>query len=158
MKRARTLVNSGAEAALLKHRFAQMKGYLMLSRRSLLLVAALPLVMNTAEAAQFAPFTAEAFEAAQAADMPILVDITASWCPTCKAQKPIIEDLAARDAFKNLVVLQVDFDSQKDVVRALGARMQSTLIVFKGRDEVARSVGETDAAVIEAQLSKAVSG
>lgn len=130
----------------------------MLSRRSLLLFAALPLFVNAAQAAQVAPFTADAFEAAQAAGKPILIDITASWCPTCKAQKPIIEEITGRDAFNDMVVLHVDFDNQVDVVRSLGARMQSTLIVFKGRNEVARSVGETDAAAIEAQLSKAISG
>ncbi|NJM29268.1 MAG: thioredoxin family protein [Rhizobiales bacterium] len=130
----------------------------MLSRRSLLLSATLPIFVSAAQAATFAGFTQEAFEAAQAAGKPILVDITASWCPTCKAQKPIIEEITGRDAFKDMVVLHVDFDSQKDVVRSLGARMQSTLIVFRGVDEVARSVGETDAAAIEAQLGKAVSG
>ncbi|MFN0192322.1 MAG: thioredoxin family protein [Aestuariivirga sp.] len=130
----------------------------MLSRRSLLLSATLPIFVSAAQAATFAGFTQEAFEAAQAAGKPILVDITASWCPTCKAQKPIIEEITGRDAFKDMVVLHVDFDSQKDVVRSLGASMQSTLIVFRGKDEVARSVGETDAAAIEAQLGKAVSG
>jgi thioredoxin 1 len=130
----------------------------MPTRRSLVALAALPLFSLSAHAGQFAPFTQKDFEAAQAAGKPILVHITAPWCPTCKAQKPIVEELAGREAYKNLVVFDVDFDSQMDVVRSLGANMQSTLIVYKGSKEVARSAGETDAAAIEAQVSKAFSG
>jgi thiol-disulfide isomerase/thioredoxin len=133
--------------------------YSMPSRRALLLsIAALPVILRPALAAEFAPFTPDAFGAAQVAGKPILVDISAEWCPTCKAQAPIIEDVTSRDAFKDMMVFKVVFDSQKDVVRGFGARMQSTLIVFRGKDEVARSVGETDPAAIEAQLAKAVAG
>ncbi len=69
--------------------------------------------------------------------------MTAPWCPTCKAQRPILSNLEADPKFKDLVVLDVDFDSQKDVLRQLGVRVQSTLIAFKGERETARSAGET---------------
>jgi hypothetical protein len=36
------------------------------------------------------------------------------------------------------------FDAQKDVVRDLGAQMQSTLIAYDGETETGRSVGDTD--------------
>lgn len=131
----------------------------MPSRRSLIL-AALPIFLFPAlsHAAEAVPFTAEHFAAAQNAGKPILIDIAASWCPTCKAQAPIIEELTSRDDYKDIVVFHVDFDEQIDVVRSFNARMQSTLIVFKGHDEVARSVGETDPAAIEQLLSKATAG
>jgi hypothetical protein len=48
----------------------------------------------------------------------------------------------------------VDFDSQKDLVERFGARMQSTLVVFKGNTEEGRSVGDTYRASIEALLNK----
>jgi hypothetical protein len=54
-----------------------------------------------------------------------------------------------------MVALSVDFDSQKDAVRKLDARMQSTLVVFRGTVERGRSVGDTSAASIEALLAKA---
>ena len=41
-------------------------------------------------------YSAEAFKAAQASGSPILVEIHADWCPTCKAQKPIIDKLDRR--------------------------------------------------------------
>lgn len=101
-------------------------------------------------------FTPKAFAAAQAKGESILVDISAPWCPTCAAQKPIIDKFAADPRFKDLVIFVVDFDSQKGALRKFGAQSQSTLIVFKGADEVGRSVGSTDAVVIGALLEKAL--
>ncbi len=100
------------------------------------------------------PFTTQAFQDAQKAGKPILVEIHASWCPTCKAQKAILSDLLPEPKFKDMVVLRVDFDSQKDAVSEFGARIQSTLVVYKGDKEVGRSVGDTDPASIAALLDK----
>ena len=108
----------------------------------------------SALAATVAPFTEQAFKSAQADGQPILVDISATWCPTCAQQKPIIDSLAATPAFAKLVILHVDFDTQKDVVRAMGARMQSTLIVFHGATLKGVSVGDTDPDSIKALLDK----
>jgi len=102
------------------------------------------------------PFTAEAFKAAQASGSPILVEIHADWCPTCKAQKPILDRLTAEPKFKDLKVFRVDFDSMKPVVKQFKVQMQSTLIVFKGSIERGRSVGDTKQASIEALLDKSL--
>jgi thioredoxin 1 len=131
----------------------------MFDRRIFLAVAANALVFAgaaVARAAEQTAFTQEGFAAAQKAGRPILVHITASWCPTCKAQRPILSQLTAEPKFKDLAVFDVDFDSQKDVVRAFNARMQSTLITFKGPAELGRSVGDTDAKSIEALLDRTV--
>jgi len=116
-----------------------------------LAVAAAPV----ARAATEAQFTQQAFAASQHEGKPILIDISATWCPTCAKQRPILSQLMADPAFKDLVVYQVDFDSQKDVVRALGAQMQSTLVVFHGGAEKGRSTGDTNAQSIKALLQKA---
>ena len=102
-----------------------------------------------AGAAEIKSFERAAFDAAQKAGQPVVVDITASWCPTCARQKPIIDKLAASGNFKDLTIFKVDFDAQKDVVRSLGASMQSTLIAYRRTQETARSVGDTKAASIE---------
>jgi thioredoxin 1 len=103
-----------------------------------------------------ASYSQQAFAAAQAAGKPILLHITAPWCPTCKAQKPILSQLEATPKFKDLVVLDIDFDSKKDLLRKFHVVQQSTLIVFKGGQEVGRSTGDTDPASIEALLGKAI--
>jgi thioredoxin 1 len=128
----------------------------MLSRRSVLLaaVAASAAAVAPASAAGPQPFDDAAFAEAQKAGKPIFVAIHASWCPICKAQGPILAELMADSRFKNLVYFTIDFDSQKDLVRRFGARMQSTLISFKGATEQGRSVGDSNRDSIAALLNK----
>src|SRR5246127_4177908 len=102
------------------------------------------------------PFSQDAFKAAQASGSPILVEIHAGWCPTCKAQNPILDKLTSAAKFKDLKIFRVDFDAQKPVVKEFGAQMQSTLIVFKGTAEQGRSVGDTKEPSIEALLNKSL--
>jgi thioredoxin 1 len=107
-------------------------------------------------AATTGPFDQAAFTAAQDAGKPILVHVTAPWCPTCKAQAPILSRLQGEPRFDQLVVFNIDFDSQKDLLRKFKVTMQSTLIVFKGKQETGRSTGVTDPGSIEALLTKAL--
>jgi len=102
------------------------------------------------------PFDQASFDAAQAAGKPILVEIHADWCPTCRAQEPIISELMREPKNGGFVVLRVDFDNQKEVVKHFRAQYQSTLIVFNGKKEVSRSTGETRKDQIAAQLAKAL--
>jgi thiol-disulfide isomerase/thioredoxin len=129
----------------------------MIDRRTALLIgfaAALVAVRPALAAPAVMPFTPAAFEAAQKAGKPILVEIHADWCPTCKAQAPIVSELRDQPKFKDMVVFRVDYDAQKDAVKRFGARMQSTLIAFRGAAETGRSVGDTNRASIEALLAK----
>ena len=128
----------------------------MLSRRSVLFatVAASAALVAPAFATETKTFDPASFAAAQKAGKPIFVAVHASWCPTCKAQKPILSELMADPKFKNLVYFVVDFDSQKDAVEYFNVRMQSTLIAFKGATETGRSVGDTERASIAALLNK----
>ena len=119
-------------------------------------VAALAAPFASAWANSAVPFSAEAFKAAQASGSPILVEIHADWCPTCKVQNPILDKLTSNTKFKDLKVFRVDFDAMKPVVKQFGAQMQSTLIVFKGTAEQGRSVGDTKEASIEALLDKSL--
>ncbi len=105
--------------------------------------------------ANIRPFVEADFAKAKADGKPILIEVAAPWCPTCRAQKPIIQSLAGKRDYAGLQVFQVDFDTQTDARRALRAQSQSTLIVFKGGKETGRSVGVTDPAAIEALVRTA---
>jgi thiol-disulfide isomerase/thioredoxin len=131
----------------------------MLNRRHLLaslVAAAAGAGAPIAFAADRNPFDKKAFDAAQAAGKPILVEVSAPWCPICKAQAPILSRLRSEQRFKDLVSFNIDFDSQKDLLKKFNVQKQSTLVVFKGRQEAGRSTGETNAASIEALLAKAI--
>lgn len=102
------------------------------------------------------PYTQATFETLQHAGKPILIGIHADWCPTCRAQAPIIESLIKQKNYQGVTSFRVDFDNQKDVVRAFRVSRQSTLIVFKGGKEVGRSLGDTSPEGIESLLRKAL--
>ena len=129
----------------------------MIGRRYLGLAALSVLCIASRPAwARSQPFSGEAFEAAQVRDLPILIDVSASWCPTCRTQKPILARFLAEPRFSQMVAFEVDYDRQKPVVRQFGVRMQSTLIVFRGGAERDRSVGVTDETTLKALLAKAM--
>ena len=102
------------------------------------------------------PFDTAAFEAAQAAGTPILIHVFATWCETCAAQRAVLNKIQADPAYKSFVVFNVDFDAEKAVMREFGAQSRSTLIVFKGKSEAGRLVGDTREASIRALMQKAV--
>src|SRR5262245_31899226 len=115
------------------------------------LVAAAPLGFSVVSRAAKS-FDDQSFKQAQAAGKPILVDVTASWCPTCRQQRPIVEQIEKEKP--NLVVYKVDFDTAKDTLKRFRGQHQSTLIVFKGTNEVGRSTGDTDPARIRALVAQ----
>lgn len=116
-------------------------------------LATATLLMSSLVAWAGQPFDAKAFQSAQAAQKAILVDVTASWCPTCRQQRPTVQQIEKEKP--DLVVYEVDFDKAKDVLKQFRVQYQSTLIVFRGNKEVARSTGETDPALIRGLIAKA---
>ena len=102
------------------------------------------------------PYTQAGFDGLQKAGKSILVEVHAPWCPTCRAQDPIVNDLLKKKEFQAITVLHVDFDSQKEALKTFNVSKQSTLIVFKGTKETGRSTGDTSSAGIEKLLQKAI--
>ena len=102
------------------------------------------------------PYNKAAFDKALAAGEPVVVDFAASWCPTCKAQKPVVQSLLAEPQRKVLTVFVADFDTEVALKKQLNVTMQSTLIAFKAGKEVARSTGQTGKGELGALLDKAL--
>lgn len=70
----------------------------------------------------------------------VLVDFYADWCGPCKMVAPLVDELAGAHTGEMLVA-KVDTDRAQDIVQRLGIRGVPTLILFKGGEEMARSVG-----------------
>ncbi len=121
--------------------------------RVMALAVAAILAAPAGHAFEIKMFDAETFKAAQAAGKPVLVDVSAPWCPVCKAQHKIFEALKAKPELFNLTILQADFDTQKDALKGFNVQKQGTLIAFKGAVETGRTVGDTDANSIEALMA-----
>lgn len=117
---------------------------------------ALATLTSLAVAGEIKPYSAQEFAKLTRAGKPVVVDVSATWCPTCKAQKPILEGLMQQPAYRDVTMLTVDFDTGGDALKRFKVRMQSTLVAFKGATEVARSVGDTTPAGIENLIKKTV--
>ena len=127
---------------------------LVLSFVLALAVVATPVLILPASAAEQVSYSPAALKAAQDAGKPVVVDVSATWCSTCKAQAPLVQSLLRDPKFKDLVLVHVDFDKQKALLRRLGVREQSTFIAYKGSKEVGRSTGDTDKGSIEKLFDK----
>jgi len=131
----------------------------MTSRFFVLAAALTALVLSFAvplRAADRQAYDATALAAEQKAGKSIVVHVTAPWCSTCKAQKPVLDKLTGEGEFKDFVVFDLDFDSGDEALRALNVRGQSTLVVYKGETETGRSAGDTNAESIAALLKTAL--
>jgi len=102
------------------------------------------------------PYDAAKFAAARQAGQSVAVVFHADWCPTCRAQAPVLKDLAQTKEFQSLTVYVANFDTEKDLKRALSVTRQSTIVVFKGGRETARSTGETQKPALAEFLRAAI--
>ena len=117
---------------------------------------ALSSLMSLAMAGEIKPFNQKDFDTLTASGKPVVLDISATWCPTCKEQKPIIDGLMKQPAYKDVTLMTIDFDANKPTLKKFKVTMQSTLVAFKGAKEVGRSVGDTNPDGIEGLIKKTV--
>lgn len=101
-------------------------------------------MMPAAAAPGWTQYSASSFAAAQNAGKTIVVDVHADWCPTCRAQQPILNELRKDKRLANAVFIRVDFDKDKAFLRTHRIPRQSTILVFKGKAETARSIAQTN--------------
>lgn len=101
------------------------------------------------------PYSQATFDRLIREGKPALVQVHADWCPTCRAQAPVIDALLREQAYRGITPLKVDFDRQKDVLKTLHVSRQSTLIVFNNGKEVGRALGVTSRSGIARLLDKA---
>lgn len=66
-------------------------------------------------------------QALTAKRMPVLLEFGRGWCIPCKYMKPILEEMAAAYQGK-AIVLAVDMDANKDLVRSFRIRMMPTQV------------------------------
>lgn len=76
----------------------------------------------------------------EGASVPVLVDVTATWCPPCRLLAPIIGELAGEYS-GTMKVGALDADANEALVARFGVLGLPTLLLFKGGQPVERIVG-----------------
>jgi len=78
-----------------------------------------------------------AYAKAQAGDKPLLVLVTAAWCPPCQEMKrSTIPELMQKEAFKGFHYSTVDLDKEEKLARELiGTRGVPQLIMFEKQND-----------------------
>ncbi|MHA6617474.1 thioredoxin family protein [Pseudonocardia sp. DLS-67] len=81
------------------------------------------------------------------AELPVLLDFTADWCPPCKMIKPVLHELAEELAGQ-LVVAELDVDTNPRTARAAGVLGMPTLNLYVGGRVATQVVGARPKAAI----------
>ncbi|MFS1523927.1 thioredoxin family protein [Microbulbifer sp. 2304DJ12-6] len=119
-----------------------------------LFVTSLLLVVPQVSAGE--AFSKARFTELQLAKQPVLIDVRADWCPTCKKQKQILTQFQKENPQCGLTILEVNFDEQKEWVKHFRAPRQSTLLLYRGAEQVWFSVAETRPDVIRQNIFNSV--
>lgn len=98
------------------------------------------------------------FDAAVASSaVPVVVDFWAPWCAPCRMVAPELEQVAARNAGRYLI-LKVNTDALVELGERFSIRSIPTMAVFEGGREAGRTAGARPAAEIESFIAATLSG
>ncbi len=96
-------------------------------------------------------------DVAEAATIPVLVDLWAPWCGPCRMVSPALERLA-RDFAGRVKLVKVNVDGAPELARRFSARSIPTLLVMSGNRVLARQVGAAPEPALREWLEKALRG
>ena len=75
------------------------------------------------------------------ADMPYVVDFTATWCGPCKAIGPFFDELSLRPEYSRLAFLKVDVDKLPEVAAEANVNSMPTFQVWNNGKSIHQTVG-----------------
>ena len=99
-------------------------------------------------------FSEEIFKNAKASGKTIVINSYEVWCGTCSIQIKILDQ--AEKEFKDVVFLSYEQSKNKDIAKKLGIKFWTTIVVYKGNDEVVRIVGQTDKETIYSAIKRGI--
>ncbi len=99
-------------------------------------------------------FSEEVFESAKASGKTVVVNSYEVWCGTCSKQTKILDQ--AEKKFKDIIFLSYEQSKNKDIAKNLSIDFWATIVVYKGNDEVARIIGQTDKKTIYSAIQKGI--
>tara|TARA_B100000749_G_scaffold182142_1_gene140698 strand:- start:658 stop:1029 length:372 start_codon:yes stop_codon:yes gene_type:complete len=99
-------------------------------------------------------FSEEVFENAKASGKTVVVNSYEIWCGTCSKQTKILDQ--AEKEFKDVVFLSYEQSKNENIAEKLDIKFWTTIVVYKGNDEVVRIVGQTDKKIIYSAIQKGI--
>jgi thioredoxin 2 len=87
--------------------------------------------------------------------VPVLIDLWAPWCGPCRMVSPTLESLAGEMAGR-LKLVKVNVDTAPAVAGRFSVQAIPTLVVMKGKDELARQTGAAPEPVLRAWLEQTI--
>ena len=99
-------------------------------------------------------FSEEVFENAKASGKTVVVNSYEIWCGTCSKQTKILDQ--AEKEFKDVVFLSYEQSKNENIAKKLDIKFWTTIVVYKGNDEVVRIVGQTDKKTIYSAIQKGI--
>ena len=97
-------------------------------------------------------FSIETFEKAKASGKTIVINSYEIWCGTCGVQTKVLNE--AEQEFKEIIFLSYEQSKNKDVAKMLGIKHWTTIVVYKGNNEVSRIIGQTDKEIIYSAIKQ----
>ena len=97
----------------------------------------------------------DSFGAAVSGALPVLVELSAPWCPPCRPLNLTVEQ-AASDFAGRLKVVTVNIDDAPGVVQRLGVQVVPTLVLLHHGTEVGRREGALAAAALNNWLDRSL--
>jgi thioredoxin 2 len=94
-------------------------------------------------------------EVAEAAKIPVIVDLWAPWCGPCRLVSPALEQLA-RDLAGRVKLVKVNVDVSPQVSQRFGAQAIPTLLVLREGRVAARQTGAAPLAALRAWVDNAL--
>src|SRR6266581_8685634 len=86
-------------------------------------------------------------EVAEAASLPVVVDLWAPWCGPCRTVSPALEQLA-RDLAGKVKLVKVNVDTSPQVSQRFGVQAIPTLLVLRRGQVAARQTGAVPLAAL----------
>ena len=99
-------------------------------------------------------FSEEVFENAKASGKTIVINSYEVWCGTCSKQTKILNQ--AEKEFKDIIFLSYEQSKNKNIAQLLGIKFWTTIVVYKGDNEIARIVGQIDKEIIYSVILKGI--